>query len=231
MELSPASAWNYVCKAANLLCEEFEVGPGSLVDVRLPAHWQSICWVLAAWALGARVSQGGAGGDADAIVMTLAATGARDGGHGIVTSLDAWGGPCATALPAGFLDAGRELRMQPDAPMWVEHKLEFTGTAAMLASGPLTFAELGEAADARGGEKVAVVGMRTYFSGPTSVDTAADAPGDGIDDVRAGNSGIVTASALAAIVAVCDAGSIVVVEGDADFAAHIERTESVARWA
>ncbi|NDB18638.1 MAG: hypothetical protein EB027_05170 [Actinobacteria bacterium] len=70
VELSSASAWNYVCKAANLLCEEFEVGPGSLVDVRLPAHWQSICWVLAAWALGARVSQGGAGGDADAIVMT-----------------------------------------------------------------------------------------------------------------------------------------------------------------
>ena len=39
VELSGATLGNWVAKTANLLQEEFDVGPGSTVAVALPVHW------------------------------------------------------------------------------------------------------------------------------------------------------------------------------------------------
>jgi uncharacterized protein (TIGR03089 family) len=55
VELSAATLANWVAKAANLLQDEFDVGPGSTVAVALPVHWQTAAVLLAVWSCGATV--------------------------------------------------------------------------------------------------------------------------------------------------------------------------------
>jgi len=55
VELSAATLANWVAKTANLLQDEFDVGPGSTVAVALPVHWQTTAVLLAAWSCGAAV--------------------------------------------------------------------------------------------------------------------------------------------------------------------------------
>jgi uncharacterized protein (TIGR03089 family) len=54
-ELSATTLANWVAKTANLLQEEFDVGPGSTVAVSLPVHWQTAAVLLGAWSCGAAV--------------------------------------------------------------------------------------------------------------------------------------------------------------------------------
>jgi uncharacterized protein (TIGR03089 family) len=54
-ELSATTTANWVAKTANLLQEEFDVGPGSTVAVALPVHWQTAAVLLGAWSCGAAV--------------------------------------------------------------------------------------------------------------------------------------------------------------------------------
>jgi uncharacterized protein (TIGR03089 family) len=55
IELSAATLANWVAKTANLLQDEFDVGPGSSVAVALPVHWQTAAVLLAVWSCGAAV--------------------------------------------------------------------------------------------------------------------------------------------------------------------------------
>src|ERR1700712_3342661 len=55
VELSGATLANWVAKTANLLQEEFDVGPGSTVALALPVHWQIAAVLLAVWSCGATV--------------------------------------------------------------------------------------------------------------------------------------------------------------------------------
>jgi uncharacterized protein (TIGR03089 family) len=55
VELSGATLANWVAKTANLLQDEFDVGPGSVVAVSLPVHWQTAAVLLAVWSCGATV--------------------------------------------------------------------------------------------------------------------------------------------------------------------------------
>jgi uncharacterized protein (TIGR03089 family) len=55
VELSAATLGNWVAKTANLLQDEFDVGPGSTVAVSLPVHWQTAAVLLAVWSCGATV--------------------------------------------------------------------------------------------------------------------------------------------------------------------------------
>jgi uncharacterized protein (TIGR03089 family) len=54
-ELSATTLANWVAKTANLLQEEFDVGPGSTVAVALPVHWQTAAVLLGTWSCGAAV--------------------------------------------------------------------------------------------------------------------------------------------------------------------------------
>ena len=54
-ELSAATLANWVAKTANLLQDEFDVGPGSTVAVTLPVHWQTAAVLLGVWSCGAAV--------------------------------------------------------------------------------------------------------------------------------------------------------------------------------
>jgi uncharacterized protein (TIGR03089 family) len=55
VELSATTLANWVAKTANLLQDEFDVGPGSTVVVALPVHWQTAAVLLAVWSCGATV--------------------------------------------------------------------------------------------------------------------------------------------------------------------------------
>ena len=55
VELSAVTLANWVAKTANLLQDEFDVGPGSTVAVVLPVHWQTAAVLLAVWSCGAAV--------------------------------------------------------------------------------------------------------------------------------------------------------------------------------
>ena len=54
-ELSATTLANWVAKTANLLQEEFDVGPGSTVALTLPVHWQTAAVLLGVWSCGAAV--------------------------------------------------------------------------------------------------------------------------------------------------------------------------------
>jgi uncharacterized protein (TIGR03089 family) len=54
-ELSSTTFANWVAKTANLLQEEFDVGPGSRVALALPVHWQTAAVLMAVWSCGATV--------------------------------------------------------------------------------------------------------------------------------------------------------------------------------
>jgi uncharacterized protein (TIGR03089 family) len=55
IELSATTLANWVAKTANLLQDEFDVGPGSTVAVALPVHWQTAAVLLGVWSCGATV--------------------------------------------------------------------------------------------------------------------------------------------------------------------------------
>ncbi|MCO7221591.1 TIGR03089 family protein [Klenkia sp. PcliD-1-E] len=75
VELSGTTVANWVAKTANLLQDEFDVGPGSRVAVALPVHWQTAAVLLAVWSCGAVVVDTAAeddGGLADVDVVLAA---------------------------------------------------------------------------------------------------------------------------------------------------------------
>lgn len=56
VELSGRVLDNWAAKAGNLLQDELDVGPGSVVRIDLPAgHWRAMYWALASWSVGATV--------------------------------------------------------------------------------------------------------------------------------------------------------------------------------
>jgi uncharacterized protein (TIGR03089 family) len=57
-ELSVATFANWVAKTANLLTDDLAAGPGDLLELRLPVHWQGAVWLQAAWAAGLAVRLG-----------------------------------------------------------------------------------------------------------------------------------------------------------------------------
>jgi len=75
VELSGTTLANWVAKSANLLQDEFDVGPGSRVAVALPVHWQTAAVLLAVWSCGATVVDTAAEDDGglDGVDVVLAA--------------------------------------------------------------------------------------------------------------------------------------------------------------
>ena len=55
IELSGAVLVNWVNKTTNLLVEEFDAEPGTVVASDLPAHWRTLVWALATWRAGAEL--------------------------------------------------------------------------------------------------------------------------------------------------------------------------------
>lgn len=111
IELSGAVLVNWISKAANVLQEEFDVEPGSIVAIDLPTgHWRTIYWALAAWAVGASVALDAHEG-ADVLVTTSPASDLADDSDEVVAvTLRAlarqWDGE---DLPSGVFDEAAQL--------------------------------------------------------------------------------------------------------------------------
>ena len=120
IELSTVTLANWAAKTANLLREEFGMGPGSRVAVLLPAHWQTVAVLLGAWWIGAEVVlvNPPSHGPADAALCTIdrlaEADDAAAGGEVAVLSLDPFGKP-ADGLPVGVTDYATAVRVHADA--------------------------------------------------------------------------------------------------------------------
>src|SRR5690606_6668003 len=74
IELSGAVLANWASRTTNLLVEEFDAEPGTIVALDLPPHWRTLVWALATWQSGAEVrivdgsGTAGAGSPADVVV-------------------------------------------------------------------------------------------------------------------------------------------------------------------
>ena len=121
-ELSFATLHNWVCKAANLLADELEVGLGEEVEVTLPLHWMGPVICLATWATGGAVRIGEpapAGSDHPLVpagqrLVRVAHEG--DAADGEVVEADLVIGSGMAAMPLGEVDdlTVRDVLAQPD---------------------------------------------------------------------------------------------------------------------
>jgi uncharacterized protein (TIGR03089 family) len=115
IELSAITTANWAAKAANLLRDECDAGPGTRLALLLPAHWQTAALLLAAWWCGVEVVSDPADADwvaTDADRLDLALVAEPSGGV-LALSLDAFG-KGLPGLPAGVIDFATEVRLHGD---------------------------------------------------------------------------------------------------------------------
>lgn len=118
IELSGAVLVNWVSKTTNLLVEEFDAEPGTVVATDLPPHWRTLVWALATWRAGAhlRVVDGSTGtvvdpSGADVVVTASPARwttpdGSRPRGTELVAvALPGLARTFGSDLPPGTVDA------------------------------------------------------------------------------------------------------------------------------
>lgn len=112
VELSRASLANWAAKTANWLRDEWDVEPGAVVSVRLPAHWQTAGVLLGAWWCGAVVTDDPTGAE-----VAFEAPGVAPGGAKTtaVVALDALGMGLREPPADGALDYLNEIRAFGDS--------------------------------------------------------------------------------------------------------------------
>lgn len=114
VELSGKVLVNWVAKAANLLQDEFDAGPGTLVGIVMAPSWRAIYWALGAWAVGAAVVTGGGAGDCDVVITDDGAVAAGSANAVLVNRAAlARSHPDESLAPAAIVEA-RELASHPD---------------------------------------------------------------------------------------------------------------------
>ncbi len=135
IELSGKVLANWVAKAGNLLQEEFDAAPGTSIGVDLPPqHWRTLYWCLAAWSVGATVTDSR---DADVLVTTDP----RQGDSQVVVTLAALARGSAVAVPDGAIDEAAQLSSYDDHfEAWVQP--DAGDTALCLTGTSVTYAEL-----------------------------------------------------------------------------------------
>lgn len=157
-ELSALTLDNWVAKTANLLRDDLAVTPGDRVAVLLPAHWQTAAVLLAAWAVGAVVTDapdGAAVAFVDAARLPLAGR----SGEVVALSLAPLGRGLDPPLP-GVVDYAVDVRAHgdrftPDHPVHDDAPAFLVGSEALSVAGLLARAHQRAAAlGARAGDRV-----------------------------------------------------------------------------
>ncbi|MBM6400974.1 TIGR03089 family protein [Phycicoccus sonneratiae] len=141
VELSARVLANWVAKAGNLLQDELDAGPGTVVRLALPPHWRTLYWALAAWSVGACVEVAGPdedGSGADVVVTDDPARGAGAGDLVVVT-LAALARQAAVEVPAGAVDEARQLATHGDV-LVAHEEPDADDVALRTGSTRLTFA-------------------------------------------------------------------------------------------
>lgn len=204
IELSGRVLVNWVAKAANLLTEEFDAGPGTVVGLRLPpGHWRAAYWALATWSCGATLrclpaDAADAGETADETDT--------DGLDVLVTDTPPAGAGAAVDVVA-VTTAALARRFPGDLPRGAFDE------AAVLA----TYADVFEALDEPAGTDPAIEGGATYAE---LVPAASDE-----DAPRLLLAGPASQQAFltAALATWAADGAIIVVTGDGSDGAALER--------
>ena len=129
IELSARVLANWVAKAANLLRDDLDAGPGSVVLLDLPPHWRTLYWAVAAWSVGACVEVPAHRTTADAgpgpapaaatnaaadVVVTDAVDVAAAADEAVLVTLAALARSAAGPVPTGVVDEARELATHGD---------------------------------------------------------------------------------------------------------------------
>ncbi len=129
IELSARVLANWVAKAANLLRDDLDAGPGSVVLLDLPPHWRTLYWAFAAWSVGAcvevpahRTGVDAGPGRAPAavtsaapdVVVTDAVDVAAAADEAVLVTLAGLARAAAGPVPAGVVDEARELATHGD---------------------------------------------------------------------------------------------------------------------
>jgi len=130
IELSARVLANWVAKAANLLRDDLDVGPGSVVVLDLPPHWRTLYWALATWSVGAcvEVPRHRTTPDADEalpldaaghapfadVIVTDAVDIAGGAAEAVLVTLAALARSAGSPVPAGVVDEARELATHGD---------------------------------------------------------------------------------------------------------------------
>jgi uncharacterized protein (TIGR03089 family) len=165
VELSGKVLDNWVAKTANFLADELDAGPGTAVQLDLPAHWRSLCWSLAGWLAGAtlRFGANGPGGLGADVVATdhperprlAQGTGASGSGITVAVALGALDMRWPGDLPDGTVDYAAEVRAHGDVFIPFAEPAG-TGAAVEGTGSMVTFAELlaGYASPVEGAERV-----------------------------------------------------------------------------
>ncbi len=146
IELSAVALDNWVAKAANLLVEEFEAAPGTVITIRLPdGHWRTLYWALGVFATGATLDLTGSA-DASLTITDDPATAADPL---IVVTLPMLARRHPGPLPAGAVDEAAEISGFPD--VLIAPASPAAGDRALVAAdGELDYAGLVPAGPAGG---------------------------------------------------------------------------------
>ena len=145
---------NWVNKTANFFTDEVELEPGSLVSVKLPAHWQSTIALVAAWSAGLVVVLDGSNVEPDLQVVGPDARNSPEeyaGAQVLACSLRPLGGAFVEPLPDGWFDFGRDIAPQPDVRIIATAPAPRDSALAVL-TGTVSHAELVEQAGETAGE-------------------------------------------------------------------------------
>ncbi|CAM3633616.1 TIGR03089 family protein [Isoptericola cucumis] len=168
VELSGAVLVNWVSKTVNLLVEEMDAAPGSVVVVDLPVHWRAATWALAAWRCGATVVVPGEISQVarpDVVVTWRPEAWAdahRAGTDLVAVALPALARRFDGDLPPGAVDAAGAVMTYGDAVSWAPDAEPARVALEALGTDPVTFADLVAGADAAtaAGGRVLVAGDR-----------------------------------------------------------------------
>ncbi len=115
VELSARVLENWVAKTANLIVDELDAGPGSLLLLDLPPHWRTVTWLLATWSVGAcAVLPGNDGPEPDAVISTDPSASGGPGLPVVAVALPALATSFGPELPRGAIDAAAAVRSHPD---------------------------------------------------------------------------------------------------------------------
>ncbi|KQT95879.1 TIGR03089 family protein [Sanguibacter sp. Leaf3] len=154
IELSGAVLVNWVSKTTNLLVEEFDAEPGTVVVTDLPPHWRTLVWALATWRAGAhlRVVDDSSDPAADLSGADVVVTATPDrwttpdgtrprGTELVAVALPALARSFGADLPPGTVDAASAVMTYGDQVGYVA-PLDADETALSSARGDVAFAAL-----------------------------------------------------------------------------------------
>ena len=115
MELSAASLGNAIAKTAGLLRDELDAGPGTVIGVHLPLHWQRAVWLGACAATATVFAPGLDPHDCDICVVHRAQLDlCGQAQEDVLVSLAPFGLPEPGGVPPGVTDAAVAMRGHPD---------------------------------------------------------------------------------------------------------------------